>query len=214
MLSYMKKQGKLDYVELYARRDAKFDDIDKWYRSELILSVHAPHDNRGGYIPHYLAYGQSIARYLKVDRVILDAGCVFDADIFKHKGKNIYIENMPYVSNKGDLFRGVFPSEFKDSNLCLDLAHAWIAATHLGEEHKSYVAEFLNLRPKHIHFTDSQLEWSDDHAPLDIGVLDLKWALKRIDKDAWLTIETDHEVLQREEAMRIDIETLNKLLGK
>lgn len=219
-LRNLKNQGKLDYVELYARRDATFIDLKKWAESDLVWSLHAPHDDRGGFLMHYWHYGHDIANHLGEYtpiaplRIIADAGCVGDEDIFEAVGAHDFVENMPYISKTGELFRGVYASEFAETDLCLDLAHAWIAATHLKEDPKKFLKTFFDLKPKHIHFTNSSLDWTDDHSALGIGVVDLKWCLKQIEPEAWLTLETDHQISNRIDAMLGDIEELNTLLGK
>lgn len=219
-LRHLKNKGMIDYVELYARTDATFIDLQKWIDSDLVGTIHAPHDERAGFLNNFLIYGHKIASHIGEYapiaplRIIVDAGCVGDEDVFKIASKQVFVENMPYISKTGELFKGVYPSEFANVNLCLDLAHAWIAATHLQERPKSFIRDFLNLKPKHIHFTDSSLAWTDDHSALGIGVVDLKWCLRHIEPDAWLTLETDHQIPNRIDAMLGDIEELNSLLGK
>lgn len=200
----LKKNGLLDYVELYILPSATIDEIARWRESNLVEFCQAPHDDLAGINMDYLNIGAEVAKMLGVKNIIFNAGItIMTHDIPSH----FWPETMPFKTSLGDLGSYALPEEIM-RDFCFDIAHGWITARQTGVDPKVLFKEFIEKKPKHLHITDVKRE--EDHLPLGTGDIDLDYVVELIHTFPNVTIETDHEKPDRWENMVNDLKIFRK----
>ncbi|HII72300.1 TPA: TIM barrel protein [Candidatus Woesearchaeota archaeon] len=114
------------------------------------------------------------------------------------KDKRILIENMPYSSEGtihiGYSFEGMrYLLKNTKRRMLLDFAHGSESAAWRGERPLPFIKRLMTLRPAHFHMSDTRLKTIRDmHLHLREGTLPLKEYRNLLPKNAWITLEVDH----------------------
>lgn len=127
--------------------------------------------------------------------------------------ERILIENLPrvdegYSEMYGAGFGGLQDMiEIADKDFCLDLEHAGITANDKKRDIVEFIMELMKLKPKYFHICDVKFgKKMKNHLALGKGDLPLREIKKLIPDNAWVLLETEHNIDEHKE----DIEFLRK----
>lgn len=132
----------------------------------------------------------------------------------------ILVENHPkseeeysemYGTSLGDLSKIL---EISEKGFCLDFEHAGTTAKNKHEPVMEFIKDLMVLEPAYFHICnckynsskENPLKNRKDHIALSKGDLPIKEIKKLIPKDAWVLLETEHNIKEHEK----DIEFLRK----
>ncbi len=197
--------GDIDYVELYILPDVKFKEILAWEKSSIPIKViHVAHGSLGEVVPENIEMGLEFAsRFFHPDWIIFDAGIDRTLDLWKWQDRGVLPETIPTIIMTGALGAFSIPDEVKGL-FCLDFSHTWLTANILKMNPRTLIQEFMLKSPSHFHVTDCH-GTNQDHVPIGFGEVDFPFVLSVLPPDATITIETEHELLNREDRMLADI---------
>lgn len=233
------KEGKFDYIELFALTDS-FETTGKLLKREigsLPVIIHAPHSKFGldtGNPDSYesnckkLKDSQDFADMFNSEIIILHAGNgegnkYLEESIRQFKminDKRIAVENLPYMctsTNKN--LHGTSPEQIrmlKDETgckFCLDFSHAVCAANHYKRDVWTDLEAYEKLEPDMYHLCDGLSdEVLDKHLHYGEGNYDLRRLLNNYtSKEAIITMETGHGTPIGVEPWLNDIAYIKKL---
>ena len=131
--------------------------------------------------------------------------------------ERILVENMPFIDDERSEFFGYSLGElskiieYSNKNFCLDFGHAGITAKLRDENVGEFIKDLMKLKPKYFHICGVKfgkktnlLEGMENHTSLFKGDLPIKEIKKLIPKNAWVLLETWHNLAEHEK----DIEFL------
>lgn len=223
-------EGIFDYMELLAVPGESTSDFEK---AKIPYILHIPHDSFGFNIGEKDSWDLSfkileenikLADRISAKYLILHPGFgeLKTAKKFLEKVKDprILIENMPKVGGNNEKMIGYTPEQVKEMmsdkfGFCLDFVHAIKAALSLGADYKTYVKEFLALKPKMFHIYDDTMEpGQDNHLNIGEGEYDMKFLLNCIlgSDSKMATLETPRKNLDSLEECLADVKKLKNLL--
>ena len=120
---------------------------------------------------------QAIENIRKMDKRIIIENCVRREN---NLGRTpIQMKNLIEKTNKGFIF---------------DINHAIESAQDLGKDSLYFIEGFLELNPIHFHLGGQKLGEKGNHLDLDKGDIPIKNILKKLPKDAEITIETGVDI--------------------
>lgn len=215
-----------DYIELFVVPDTSVSP----FKIDLPYIIHIPHEKFGVNIgdPVKMEYNlQKInecinwANELDAKYLILHAGdgsIQAASDVLSQIADDrILIENMTKIGLNEEKMIGYSPdqiSELLDNtnmSLCLDFGHAVKSSISLGIDYKSYIQEFLKLKPLLFHICDGDLEGEKDrHMNIGEGEYDIEYLLKcvEINVSKYVTVETPRK---DQSSLNEDINNVNAL---
>jgi len=223
--------GIFQYIELMTIPNLS---IEPFLNYDADYIVHVPHEEYGFDLgkkqqSNYRILEESIgyANELNAKYIIIHPGSDsmnYALDFLnKINDDRIAIENMPKI---GD-FKGLnlkmnghsIPEMQKLINnkfgFCFDIAHAIKASMSLGIEYKSFLSDFIKLKPKMYHLSDGRFDNErDEHLNIGEGDFDFNYILKLINKQnipTYITLETPR--LNRN-SLKEDIINLEHLILK
>ena len=195
-----------DYVELTPVPGA---DIEPFVDSGLPFVIHVTHERFG----FNIADAKKKAFNVKILGDCIDFADRLDAKyLVLHPGfgaiedsvdflssvddERILVENMPRRGINGEKMIGYLPEDLKNLlcgrfGLCLDFGHAIKAASSVGLDYKTMLADFMELSPQLFHLHDgSSKKETDEHLSLGKGDFDLKHIVSLLEADSSVTLET------------------------
>jgi endonuclease IV len=130
--------------------------------------------------------------------------------------KRIIIENMPERGLHNEDMVGFTPEQIKQLvdnkfGFCLDFNHAVKASLSLGISYKTFIQDFLKLKPNLFHISDGKAgNFRDEHLAIGQGDYDFRFLRSCIDssRSKLVTMETP----RKKGSLSDDIENRKRLL--
>lgn len=211
-------KGLFEYIELYVLPDSS-QTLPLWKELAVPFVIHVPHFAHGFNLANsqkaesnHFIYQQSklFADELNAHWLIFHGGVDGNIEETARQLKSFcepgaVIENKPLIAlpNRmgGERCVGTTPDEINrikaetGCGFCLDFGHAVCAANAWGKEPYSFIDQFLKIEPTIFHLTDLKDMDSvyDTHLSLGTGQLNIKYLLKQLPEDAFVTFEMDKE---------------------
>jgi len=228
----LKKEGFLDYIELYIVPDSYEKTIDAWKGLDIPYIIHAPHSYSGLNFSikdyevknrYLIGEVDSFRKALKPAKIIFHPGIQGSTNetirqilLIKKDFPELFdlaiIENKPKIGLKGEVCVGSSPEEIKriivetGIGFCLDIGHAIYYSSWANLQYENVIDSFLVLKPHVFHLSDGDMNSKIDlHLNLGAGNFELTTILQKIPREACITIETNKDLAMNLKDFELDV---------
>lgn len=235
----LKKEGFIDYVELFVDPDSSAEHLDIWRGFGMPFLLHAPHSYAGLNFAVQENERQNRVLIKKVDffdkglraeKIIFHPGTSGTLDeairqikVFKEEFPGVFnkavIENKPRVGLGNEWCIGASHDEIfrikeeTGCGFCFDIAHALCFASWAKKPWQDVLYEFLKLEPEVFHLCDGDVgSVHDNHCHLGEGNYELEEILSMIPENGFLSIETKKGSKDNLDDFKEDVDYLRRCL--
>ena len=224
--------GVYDFIELFVVPGSFAATIKLWAFIGIPFIIHAPHTPMGlnlsikSLIRNNFKMSLEVFKFADVlnsKHIIFHPGIAGEIEetirqLFVLYDDRMLIENKPYYSTTDQICIGYSPEEIKliidetGCGFCLDISHAICAANALKIKPLEYLDSFMKLHPTMYHVMDGDYNGIyDEHYNIGYGNYPLADIIKKIPKNAIITIETLKSSLTNLNDFKSDIDAYEKL---
>lgn len=212
------RKGVFEYVELYIVPGTAKEYLDIWKGKRFPFFLHAPHSYSGLNLSlrNFELQNRPLIKEIEAFMEVLNPrGVIFHPGIdgsidetiqqvhkFRREFPALFdmavLENKPKIGINGEICVGASPEEMEKLleetrlGFCLDVGHAICYAAWAGIEWEEVIDQFMKLAPDVFHLSDGDVNSrTDSHLNYGDGNFNLRWIIKKLPSDAYVSIETN-----------------------